>query len=578
VSNPFVLHKSDDAFHISLTHANEVGMSERNVKCIILFLSRYVIILPSRRSEAAFLYIWKKNKAMQPVCYHCGQPVAVSQSFCGNCGVKLHVDGLDAPTELIDERSPRQSSPRASVPDGTLLYSIGADAPFIDPSAPIMEYSPYANRPTSPLDAHAPFWSGSPERRTPPPSFFNRAEQPAAVTGRASYPPTPDRPDAPASGRPQEKTHKLDHAVPGRKAISRRKALGALAGLSVLAAAGFGASLVISSEKGASANAGTSARVVHPAELKASLTYTYSGHHAPVYGVVWEPILQPGHDNFRIASSAADVQIWDAFNGGNIKTYNRYQGEVLALSWCHSTYKIVSGNLDGTAQIWIASTMQYVNSLVGHTAAIRGVSWARDGGHIATASNDMQIGLWTLDAQHNDAAKPVFLRDHTDSVYTVDFSDDSRYLVSGAADRTAILWQVQNGAHLATYSGHHGAVRTIAFAPGSSQSSGLLIASGGEDATVQVWTWNLESRTFRLVTQYKGHTSTVNTLAWSPDGSRIASADSAGQIHIWRSKTAEKLLAFQAHQDAVNALAWSPEGQYLASAGQDRVVHVYKIT
>ncbi len=509
---------------------------------------------------------------MQPVCYHCGQPVAASQSFCGNCGVKLHVEGLDAPTELIDGRSPRQSSQQSSLPDGTPLYAPGADAACIDPSAPIMEYSSYANRPTAPLHVYALFGPDASERQTPPPSFFNQAHQPAAVIGRVAYLSTPDRHDAPPSGRSQEKAHTR------RKAISRRRALGALAGLSVLAAAGVGASLVISSEKGASANAGAGTPLIHPAELKAVLTCTYSGHHAPVYSVVWEPILQPGHDNLRIASSAANVQLWDALNGGNIKIYNRYQGEVLALSWCHSTYKIVSGNLDGTAQIWIASSTQYVNSLVGHTAAIRGVAWARDGGHIATASNDMRVGLWTLDSQHNDAAKPLFLRNHTDSVYAVDFSDDSRYLVSGAADKTAVLWQVQNGAHLATYSGHRGAVRTIAFAPGSSQSSGLLIASGGEDATAQVWTWNVESRTFRLVTQYKGHTATVNTLAWSPDGSRIASADSAGQIHIWRSKTAERLLALQAHRGAVNGLAWSPEGRYLASAGQDRVVHVYKIS
>jgi hypothetical protein len=520
---------------------------------------------------------------MQSVCYNCGLPVAASQAFCGSCGARLHVEGLDTPTQVIDESSPRQSSRGSSLPDDTLMYSLPGGTPFVDPSAPIMEYSPYTKTSPAPSEEYIPFWPEDPEREAPPQSFSNQARPPAAAAARPAYPPaTNNRHSVHPSAYSQQKTNAPGSTAAGKKIITRRKALGTLAGLSVLAAAGFGASLVFSSKKEAGAVAGKVASkrepVTHSAQLKATLTYTYSGHQSPVHGIVWKPMLQPGHDPLRVASSAANVQLWDALNGGNVKTYNHYQGEVLSLAWCHSTYKIVSGNLDGTAQLWVASTQQYVNNLVGHTAPIRGVAWARDGGHIATASSDTRVGLWVLNAQQSDAARPNFLTGHTNVVNTVSFSDDSRYLVSGAADNMAMLWQVQGGSYLASYSGHNGAVRTVAFAPGASQSSGLLIASGGADATVQVWTWSLANSAFRLVAQYTGHTTAINALTWSPDGSRIASADSSGQVHIWRSGSGEKLLAFQAHQGAANALAWSPGGQYLASAGQDRVVHVYKIS
>jgi WD40 repeat protein len=365
--------------------------------------------------------------------------------------------------------------------------------------------------------------------------------------------------------------------VPEKRTFSRRATLRALAGLSVLAAAGLGTGLVIISQNKAGAGTGTPSSHPLPA-LRATAAYTYAGHRSPVYGVVWEPTTQAGRSMLRVASAGRDVQLWDALNGGNSKIYSVYQGEVFSLAWCHSTTKIVSGNLDGTAHIWIAATAQYVNRLIGHSAAIRGVAWARDGVHIATASNDMQVGLWTLDTQHNDAASPIFLQNHGNIVYAVSFSDDSSYLASSSADRTVMLWQVPGGAHFATYTGHTGDVRAVAFAPGSSRSAGLLIASGGEDKTAQVWTWSAQSQAFHLLARYTGHNATINTLAWSPAGSLIASGDNMGQVHIWHSKTAERLLTFQAHRDAVNGLAWSPDGRYLASAGQDQLVHVFRVS
>jgi Tol biopolymer transport system component len=281
---------------------------------------------------------------------------------------------------------------------------------------------------------------------------------------------------------------------------------------------------------------------------------------------------------FRVASCGSDIQVWNGLNGNNVTLYNTYQGEVFSVSWCHSTNKIVSGNLDGTAHIWLAATGQYVNRLVGHNGAIRSVAWAKDGVHIATASDDKQVGLWLLDTQHNDASSPIFLQKHNQKVYAVNFSDDSQYLVSGSSDRTAMIWHVKDGSYIATYSGHQGEVRTVAFAPGSLPSAGLLIASGSADQSAQVWTWDPVGKEFHLLTRYIGHHATVNTLAWSPDGSRIASGDSAGQVHIWQSQTGAKLLSFQPHQGEVSSLAWSPEGQYLASAGWDQVVHVTRIS
>jgi serine/threonine protein kinase len=70
------------------------------------------------------------------------------------------------------------------------------------------------------------------------------------------------------------------------------------------------------------------------------------------------------------------------------------------------------------------------------------------------------------------------------------------------------------GTRLLTYTGHSSAVEAVAWSP-----DGTRIASGSDDETVQVWDASNGQHFFT----YTGHSTSVYKVAWSPDGSRIAS-------------------------------------------------------
>jgi serine/threonine protein kinase len=72
-----------------------------------------------------------------------------------------------------------------------------------------------------------------------------------------------------------------------------------------------------------------------------------------------------------------------------------------------------------------------------------------------------------------------------------------------------------------------------------------------------------------------GHTGTVTSLAWSPDGSQLASGGADDTARVWDISAKKMLLNYQGHSRPVASVAWSPDGGQIASAGADQTVQVW---
>lgn len=138
----------------------------------------------------------------------------------------------------------------------------------------------------------------------------------------------------------------------------------------------------------------------------------------------------------------------------------------------------------------------------------------------------------------------------------------------------ALSKQRRIGSTLVTYKGHLNAVATVAWSP-----DGKRIASGSWDQTVQVWDANNGALSFI----YRGHTTNVNAVAWSPArmSQRIASASGnsffKGEhvVQVWDAATKSRSLTYQGHTQPVHAVAWSPGDTHIASGSEDKTVQVW---
>lgn len=78
--------------------------------------------------------------------------------------------------------------------------------------------------------------------------------------------------------------------------------------------------------------------------------------------------------------------------------------------------------------------------------------------------------------------------------------------------------------------------------------------------------------TSRVLWMQEAHNGPISALAWSPDGSLLASGGRDGIVHIWQAASGTLVCSFS-HEKVVTCLSWSPDGLRL-SAASGRTIHL----
>ena len=116
------------------------------------------------------------------------------------------------------------------------------------------------------------------------------------------------------------------------------------------------------------------------------------------------------------------------------------------------------------------------------------------------------------------------------------------------------------------YQGHTGSVTSVAFSP-----DGTYIVSGSNDKTIRVW-----SKQGQVGSPFQGHTHSVNSVAFSPDGGHIVSGSKDKTIRIWDAQSGFQVCnSLQGHTNSVNSVAFSSDGLKIVSGSDDMTVRVW---
>ncbi len=103
---------------------------------------------------------------------------------------------------------------------------------------------------------------------------------------------------------------------------------------------------------------------------------------------------------------------------------------------------------------------------------------------------------------------------------------------------------------------------------------GSRLASAGRDKTVHLWDLTSPDNSNKRMTLQK-HTGWTNVLAFSPDGKMLASGSTDKTVRLWDTSTGEPLSTFTGHINGISALAFSPDSRMLASGSADGMIRFW---
>ena len=292
------------------------------------------------------------------------------------------------------------------------------------------------------------------------------------------------------------------------------------------------------------------------------------------------------------------VQLWDAHTGKNRTTIlSEHGGDVDVVVFSPDGNTIATGGqFDNTVRLWNARTGSNITTFKGHTdGGIHSVAFSPDGNTIATGSFDNTARMWDIQTGKNITT----YKGHTDGIYSVAFSPDGKTIATGSIDKTVRLWDAQTGEHKTTLQ-HSSSVRSIAFSP-----DGKTIATGGFgtdndpvlariknmdieikyelvrwkdiniNTPVQVW----DASTGKQIDTLSGHTNRIVSIAYSLDGSIIATGSDDKTVRLWDAHTREPIKTLTGHTEYISTVVFSPADQNtLASGSGDGTVLLWDLT
>ena len=288
-------------------------------------------------------------------------------------------------------------------------------------------------------------------------------------------------------------------------------------------------------------------------------------------GKVWN--LSFLADGSVLASGGADntIRLWDTNSADQLLSIStEYTGRGFALAFSADGSVLASGSPDGLIHLWNARNGHLRSTLIGHTGGITTLIFSSDGRTLASGGLDNTIRLWNARTHH----QVLTITEHTDIVHPLAFSPDGTILASASRDKTLRFWDIPNGHQLSSnYTGHWGPVTALSISP---DGSTLASVSGDWDEWVYLWNMNKGHHLSTLA----GHKSSGEVLVFSRDSKILACGYGDGTIHLWNVSDGRLRSIFTEHTSSdpysitssIDALAFSPDGRTLASLSSDKTI------
>jgi WD40 repeat protein len=295
---------------------------------------------------------------------------------------------------------------------------------------------------------------------------------------------------------------------------------------------------------------------------------------------IWTVAVRPDGREVVAAGWGTLANVWDVQTGQPGITFSGHRDIVFCVTWHPDGRRVASAGVNGqlfTVKVWDAQTGVEAFSLPANAGdpEFFAAAFSPDGRHLVTGKQNGAVQVW--DARDGKEVQTLGTHTHGNEVRGVIFSRAGGLLASVSGDGVVNLWdatrldQEQVPRRFTDRARVPGPFLTVAFSP-----DGKRLATGGENNTVKLW----DVATGREMQTLPGHSGDVYAVAFSPDveGRWLASAGEDCTVMVWDSRTGMPVRTFRGHTGVVTSLAFTADGLRLVSGSRDHRVNVWDLT
>lgn len=232
-----------------------------------------------------------------------------------------------------------------------------------------------------------------------------------------------------------------------------------------------------------------------------------------------------GHETIIAGNMDGGVHWVNLNDPENTKNIAHHKNGVFAIERVGEQVFTAGGK--GLLTRWDIKTASTIESIHLSNQSLRCIAYAESRGEIAVGASDNNI--YILSAK-DLSLKHTIEQAHENSVFTVQYSPDGNYLLSGGRDAHLRVREIDKQYEEVTAQpAHWYTINHIAFHP-----NGSLFATASRDKTIKIW----DATSFQLLkvldtTRYGGHVNSVNHLYWSDYEDYLISGSDDRSIIVW---------------------------------------------
>lgn len=307
----------------------------------------------------------------------------------------------------------------------------------------------------------------------------------------------------------------------------------------------------------------TSAGIINPGTKNEIALLTIWKSDSPVYALAVSP-------DGKLAASGGQngkITVRDMATGTPLYMLD-YGSAVLAIAFAPNGQWLAAAGNGRNILVWNTSTWSNPLEIGRHNGKVTSLSFSPDGTLLASGGyEDKTVNLWEVNSWKLNTSLSV-----PEKVNALTFSSDSEWIAVAANDIFPRVWD-RNGLFqylLTANDSPRKPIVALAFSP----DSGLLV-TGTHDGERCLQVWDTKSRQLRRVI---GGNQEMQTVAFSPSGELIVTANEKLHITLWRTSNVSILRTLQDyHLGPISAIVFSPDGKLMLTASHDKTIRVWGI-